>query len=321
MDKTTPIYIAGHRGMVGSAVVRKLTEQGYTNLQYYTSSEVNLLSQELIKAIFGSQKPKVVILAAATVGGIMANHTRRGDFISNNLSIQSNVIEAARQAEVEKLIFLGSSCIYPRETEQPIKEEALLTGPLEPTNEPYAIAKIAGIKLCESLYHQYGNNFYSLMPCNLYGINDNFDLETSHVLPALIRKVHEAKINKEEEVEIWGSGKPLREFLLVDDLAEVIEKCIQSINAQDIYEQGISQLNVGVGKDITIKKLTEEIMHTVGFKGKLSLDKTKPDGMMRKVMDVSRLEKLNLHNPTSLKDGLKQTYEWYKEKGCQNLKT
>jgi GDP-L-fucose synthase len=211
--------------------------------------------------------------------------------------------------------------MYPRETEQPIKEEALLTGPLEPTNEPYAIAKSAGIKLCESLHHQYGNNFYSLMPCNLYGINDNFDLETSHVLPALIRKVHEAKINKEEEVEIWGSGKPLREFLLVDDLAEVIEKCIQSINAEDLYEQGISQLNVGVGKDITIKKLTEEIMHTVGFKGKLSLDKTKPDGMMRKVMDVSRLEKLNLHNPTSLKDGLKQTYKWYKEKGCQNLKT
>jgi GDP-L-fucose synthase len=305
------IYIAGHNGMVGSAINRELQKKGYNNLLLKSSSELNLIKQEETEDFFKKEKPGVVIIAAAKVGGILANNTYRAEFIYNNLMIEANIINSAYQNGVEKLIFLGSSCIYPKLAPQPLKEEYLLSGYLEYTNEPYAVAKIAGIKLCENYYKQYGSNFFSAMPTNLYGPNDNFDLETSHVLPALIRKFHEASINGYEKVTIWGSGKPKREFLYVDDLAEAIVFLMENVNAKDPYDNGISQLNIGSGEDLSISELAEVIADVVGFKGDVIYDSSKPDGTPRKLMDVSRINKLGWKYRTSLKEGIRKTYEWF----------
>jgi GDP-L-fucose synthase len=310
--KSSKIYIAGHRGMVGSAVVRQLKKEGYHNLLTADSQNLDLRRQHDTELFLKYHKPEAVVICAATVGGIKANNTYRGDFIYNNLQIQLNLIEASRKEGVQKLIFLGSSCIYPKFSPQPIREEYLLTGSLEPTNEPYAIAKIAGIKLCQSFYDQHGSNFYSLMPCNLYGDHDNFDLKTSHVLPALMRKFHEATQRKDSSVQVWGSGRPKREFLLVDDLATVVSHCIKTIDASQIYDNEISQLNVGSGMDISIKELASLMADCTGFKGKIKFDPSQPDGTLEKLMDVSRLKKLELHNPTPLEKGIKATYQWFK---------
>jgi GDP-L-fucose synthase len=309
--KTKKIYIAGHRGMVGSAVMRNLTQNKYENILVKTSAELDLKRQDEVQNFFQNEKPQVVIIAAAKVGGIQANNTFRAEFLYDNLIIEANLIHSAYQNEVEKLIFLGSSCIYPKLAPQPLKEESLLSGYLEITNEPYAIAKIAGIKLCESYYKQYGCNFFSVMPTNLYGPNDNFDLQTSHVLPALIRKFHEAKTNASKTVTMWGSGKPMREFLYVEDLAEAITFLLENINAKDLYENGISQINVGSGEDLTISDLAGLIAEVVGFNGEIIHDSSKPDGTPRKLMDVSRINKLGWKAKTKLKDGIIQTYNWY----------
>lgn len=309
--KEKKIYIAGHRGMVGSAIHRKSVDAGYKNIVTRTINELNLLRQSEVENFFKEEKPEVVIIAAAKVGGIVANNTYRADFIYENLMIESNLIHAAYENKVEKLIFLGSSCIYPKLAPQPLKEEYLLTDALEFTNEPYAIAKIAGIKLCENYYRQYGCNYFSAMPTNLYGPNDNFDLVTSHVLPALIRKFHEAKINNSDFVELWGSGKPKREFLYVEDLAEAILFLLENINAKDLYENGISQINIGTGEDLTIVELAEVIKNIIGFSGNIKYDSTKPDGTPRKLMDVSRINKLGWKHKTSLEDGIKKSYDWF----------
>ncbi|MFZ0456281.1 MAG: GDP-L-fucose synthase [Ignavibacteriaceae bacterium] len=311
--KENKIYIAGHRGMVGSAITRELEKKGYKNLLLKNLSELNLIRQEETEHFFKSEKPDIVIIAAAKVGGILANNTYRAEFIYDNLMIESNIIQSAFKNDVEKLIFLGSSCIYPKLAPQPLKEEYLLSDYLEYTNEPYAIAKIAGIKLCENYYRQYGSNFLSAMPTNLYGPNDNFNLETSHVLPALIRKFHEAKLNGNEKskVEIWGSGKPKREFLFVEDLAEAIVFLMENINAKDLYENGISQLNIGTGEDLSIAELANLISGIIGFKGEIVYDSSKPDGTPRKLMDVSRINKLGWQSKMSLKDGITKTYEWF----------
>jgi GDP-L-fucose synthase len=309
--KDKKIYVAGHTGMVGSAIVRNLQSSGYNNLVFRVSSKLNLINQSEVEHFFGSEKPEIVIMAAAKVGGILANSHLRAEFLYDNLMIEANTINAAYKNGVEKLIFLGSSCIYPKFAKQPIREESLLSGFLEPTNEPYAVAKIAGIKLCESYYKQYGCNFYSAMPTNLYGINDNFDLQTSHVLPALIRKFHEAKIRHLDEVSLWGSGTPKREFMFVDDLADAIVFLLEHINAEDLYENGISQINVGTGEDITIAELADLIKQTCEYEGKIVYDSTKPDGTPRKLMDVSRLEKLGWKYKTSLAHGIDRTYQWY----------
>lgn len=311
--KNKKVYIAGHNGMVGSAVKRNLESKGYKNLVFKSSSELNLIRQEKVEKFFDEEKPDVVIIAAAKVGGILANDTYRAEFIYENLMIECNLIHAAYRNNVSKLIFLGSSCIYPKLAPQPLKEEYLLTGFLEQTNEPYAVAKIAGIKLCENYYRQYGSNFFSVMPTNLYGINDNFDLKTSHVLPALIRKFHEAKESNSDTVTIWGSGKPLREFLYVDDLAEAVVFLMENINAEDIYSKGISLINIGTGEDITIKNLAEIIAEISGYKGKIVYDRSKPDGTPRKLMDVSRVNSLGWKHRTLLKDGIEKTYKWYLE--------
>lgn len=309
--KSKKIYIAGHRGMVGSAVMRNLTQNGYENILVKTSAEIDLKKQGEVQKFFQSEKPQVVIIAAAKVGGIHANNTFRAEFLYDNLIIEANLIHSAHQNKVEKLIFLGSSCIYPKLAPQPLKEESLLSGYLEITNEPYAIAKIAGIKLCENYYKQYGCNFFSAMPTNLYGPNDNFDLQTSHVLPALIRKFHEAKSNAGKTVTMWGSGKPKREFLYVEDLAEAITFLLENINAKDLYENGISQLNVGTGEDLTISDLADLIAKVVGFNGEIIHDSSKPDGTPRKLMDVSRINQLGWKAKTKLDDGIIQTYNWY----------
>lgn len=317
MNKTKKIYIAGHTGMVGSAILRKLKSEGFENITLRTSKELDLRNQSDVNEFFKNEKPEIVILAAAKVGGILANNTYRAEFIYDNLMIAANVIHASYLNNVEKLIFLGSSCIYPKFAPQPMKEEYLLTGELEPTNEPYAIAKIAGIKLCENYYRQYGCNFYSVMPTNLYGPNDNFDLETSHVLPALIRKFHEVKqrkMNKEQgKVIVWGTGKPRREFLYVDDLADAIFYLMNKIDAKDIYELGISHLNIGTGEDLTISELAELIKNIVGFDGDIIYDTSKPDGTPRKLLDVTRIHNLGWKHKTSLEEGIKKTYEWYLE--------
>ncbi len=309
--KKKKIYIAGHRGMVGSAVMRNLTQNKYENILVKTSAELDLKKQNEVQKFFQNEKPRVVIIAAAKVGGIHANNTFRAEFLYDNLIIEANLIHSAYQNKVEKLIFLGSSCIYPKLAPQPLKEESLLSGYLEITNEPYAIAKIAGIKLCESYYKQYGCNFFSAMPTNLYGPNDNFDLQTSHVLPALIRKFHEAKSNASKTVTMWGSGKPKREFLYVEDLAEAINFLLENINAKDLYENEISQINVGTGEDLTISELADLIAEVVGFNGEIIHDASKPDGTPRKLMDVSRINKLGWKAKTKLKDGITQTYNWY----------
>ena len=290
--------------MVGSAIVRELQKQGYNNLITKTHAELDLLNQTKVDEFFAQEKPEYVFLAAAKVGGIEANRVEIGAFTYENLQIQNNIIHNSYLNKVKRLVFLGSSCIYPKLSKQPIKEEYLLTGALEPTNYGYAIAKIAGVKMCEAYQDQYGCDFVSLMPTNLYGINDNFDLKTSHVLPALMRKFHEAKINGQKFVEIWGSGTPKREFLFVDDLAEA---CVFVMNNKEA--KGL--INVGVGEDLTIKELAQLIQKTVGFEGELKFDSSKPDGTMRKCMDVSKINNLGWKAKISLEDGIAKVYEWY----------
>lgn len=304
MNKDAKIYVAGHNGMVGSAIVRTLLDRGYKNIVVRTSKELNLIRQEEVERFFQEEKPEYVFLAAAKVGGIQANNTYPAEFIYNNLMIESNVIHNSYKYNVKKLLFLGSSCIYPKMAPQPIKEEYLLTGPLEPTNEAYAIAKISGIELCKYYRRQYGCDFISAMPTNLYGINDNFDLETSHVLPALIRKFHEAKVNGDKEVVMWGTGKPRREFLYVDDLADA---CIHLMNC---YSDEI-HINVGTGEDTEIRELTNVIKNIVGFNGEIVRDLSKPDGTPRKLLDVSRIESTGWKFNTNLIDGIEKVYSWY----------
>lgn len=301
MKKNAKIYIAGHRGMVGSAIQRKLTALGHDNLVYKTSSELDLTNQQAVQAFFEKEQPEYVFLAAAKVGGIHANNTYRGAFLYENLMIESNIIEAARVNNVKKLLFLGSSCIYPKFAEQPIREDSLLTAELEPTNEPYAIAKIAGVKLCETYRDQYGCDFISAMPTNLYGPNDNYDLQNSHVLPALIRKFHIAKLEARESVEIWGDGSPLREFLHVDDLAEAC------LFLMDHYAEG-SPINVGSSSEITIKDLALLVKEVVGFEGELQFDTSKPNGTPRKLMDSSRINQMGWQPSIGLKEGIAKVY-------------
>jgi GDP-L-fucose synthase len=301
MKKQSKIYIAGHRGMVGSAIVRKLEAEGFINLVTRTSKEMDLRNQAEVNEFFRKEKPEYVFLAAAKVGGILANNTYRAEFLYENLMIEANVIHAAYLNGVQKLMFLGSSCIYPKMAPQPLKEDYLLTGELEPTNEPYAIAKIAGIKLCDAYRSQYGCNFISVMPTNLYGPNDNYDLEKSHVLPALIRKFHEAKKNRQPEVVMWGTGSPLREFLHVDDLADACFYLMQTYN-----EPGL--VNIGVGEDIPIKDLAVLIKNIVGYEGKIVHDLSKPDGTPRKLMDVSKLHAAGWKAKIGLEEGIRSVY-------------
>ncbi len=308
MQKTDRIFVAGHRGLAGGAILRELQRAGYTNLITRSSKELDLRDREAVRKFFTEIRPQVVVLAAAKVGGIQANATFPVEFLLWNTQIQNNVIEAAGDLDTEKLLFLGSSCIYPKMAPQPIAESALLTGPLEPTNDAYAIAKIAGIKLCQAYSKQYGKNFISAMPTNLYGPGDNFDLNNSHVLPALLRKVHEAKTANRSEVVVWGSGTPLREFLHVDDLASACRFLLENYNDPEL-------INVGYGDDVTIRALAETICDVLGFKGTLAFDSTKPDGTPRKLMDSSRLQALGWKPQVSLREGIRSTYEWYlKEK-------
>lgn len=301
MNLDSKIYIAGHNGMVGSAIQRKLTELGYTNIITSSRKELNLINQLAVQSFFSSEKPEYVFLCAAKVGGIKANNEYKADFIYDNLMIQSNIISSAKHFGVKKLLFLGSSCIYPKFSQQPIKEEYLLTGELEPTNDAYAIAKIAGIKMCQSFNQQYGTNFISVMPTNLYGYNDNYDLNSSHVLPAMIRKFHEAKINKAYHVEIWGDGTPMREFLFVDDLAEACVYLMNNYNDSEI-------VNIGTGEDITIKDLAYLVKEVVGFKGNILFNTQMPNGTPRKLLDVSKLTNLGWKYKTSLREGIEKTY-------------
>ena len=308
------IYLAGHAGMVGSAIHRQLVNKQYSQIITKELNELDLTRQADVEEFFKKENPEIVIVAAAKVGGILANDKFRAEFIYDNLMIESNIIHNAYKYGVQKLIFLGSSCIYPKLAPQPLKEEYLLSGYLEYTNEPYAIAKIAGIKLCENYYRQYGCNFFSAMPTNLFGFNDNFNLNTSHVLPALMRKFHEAKINSQPEVVVWGSGTPKREFLYVDDLAEAIVFLLEKVNAKDLYQTRITQINIGMGKDLTINELAELIAEVIGFKGKIVYDSSKPDGTPRKLMDVTRINNLGWKAKTDLKTGIQKTYQWYLEK-------
>ncbi len=340
MNKTSKIYIAGHAGLVGSAILKNLLSKGYTNLVYKTHKELDLLNQQAVTDFFENEKPEYVILAAAKVGGIVANNTYRADFIYENLQIQNNVTHESYVHGVTKLLFLGSTCIYPKNAPQPMKEDSLLTSELEYTNEPYAIAKIAGIKMCESYNIQYGTNFISVMPTNLYGPNDNFDLETSHVLPALLRKMHEAKVNNTPQVEIWGSGKPRREFLYSEDMADACVFLLETIDFQDIIlsrhceersnpnvtevpviaseaRQSTNQeirnthINIGTGVDISIKELAQTIKKIVGYKGELYFNTRKPDGTMIKLTDPSKLHALGWKHKVELEDGIRTMYEWY----------
>ena len=313
MNLNDKIYIAGHRGLVGSAIVRQLKERGFVNLVMRTHTELDLINQVQVKSFFKQEKPDYVILAAAKVGGINANNTYPADFIYKNIMIEVNVINSAYESKVKRLLFLGSTCIYPKEVEQPMREDALLTSILEPTNEPYALAKIAGIKLCESYNRQHDTDFRSVMPTNLYGINDNFHPENSHVIPALMRRFHEAKVNNDSEVVVWGTGNAMREFLYVDDMAaaslfvlELDEKTYQA-NTQPM----LSHINLGTGKDVTIREMAETMKEVVGFEGKLTFDITKPDGATRKLIDVSRLSNMGWTYNVDLKAGLEKTYEWY----------
>jgi len=304
MEKNAKIYIAGHRGMVGSALLRKLQAEGFTNFLLRTSGELDLRDQQQVNAFFAAEKPDYVFLAAAKVGGILANNVYRGEFLYDNLMIQSNVIHASYVNGVKKLMFLGSSCIYPKLAPQPLKEEYLLTGLLEHTNEPYAIAKIAGIKMCDAYRSQYGCKFISVMPTNLYGPNDNYDLQSSHVLPALIRKFHEAKLSGAESVTIWGTGKPKREFLHADDLADACYFLMERYNAEGL-------VNIGTGEDLEIGELARMIAEVVGFKGEIVHDTSKPDGTPRKLMDVSKLHGLGWKHRIGLREGLEKVYAEY----------
>lgn len=307
MDLQDKIYVAGHQGLVGSAIVRRLEAEGYRNLLTRTHRELDLTRQEPVEAFFSKERPAHVFLAAAKVGGIQANQTQGGAFIYENLMVQSNVIHAAYRQGVKKLLFLGSSCIYPKLAPQPLLEECLLSAPLEPTNEPYAVAKIAGLKMCEAYNSQYGTCFMSVMPTNLYGPNDNFDLETSHVLPALLRKIREAKTCQSSEVTLWGTGKARREFLYVDDLAEACVFLMQKYDAAALG--GI--VNIGCGKDLTIAELARAIAEVIGYKGKFLYDTTKPDGTPRKLLDITRITRLGWTPKTSLLEGLRKTYKGY----------
>ena len=297
--------------MVGSALYRKFSDEGCNNIIAKDISELDLTCQSEVEKYFEKERPEFVIIAAAKVGGILANNTYRAQFIYENIMIEANLIHSAYKYGVEKLLFLGSSCIYPKLAPQPLKEEYLLTDSLEFTNEPYAIAKITGIKLCENYYRQYGCNYFSVMPTNLYGPFDNFDLKTSHVLPALIRKFHEAKLTDSPTVEVWGSGKPKREFLFVEDLADAIYFLMLNCNAADLYEKGISHINIGSGEDLTISELAELIKKVVGYKGQILFDQSKPDGTPRKLLDVSRLHELGWKHNTILEEGIKKSYQWY----------
>jgi GDP-L-fucose synthase len=307
MNKDAKIYVAGHKGLVGSAIVRVLQVNDYTNLLLKSSRELDLRRQTDVEAFFAQERPEYVFLAAAKVGGIGANNTYRAEFLYDNLMLEANVIHSAYQTGVKKLLFLGSSCIYPKLCPQPMHEDYLLTGFLEPTNEPYAIAKIAGLKLCENYCRQYGVNFISAMPTNLYGINDNFDLANSHVLPALIRKFHEAKLSNAPAVEIWGTGTALREFLFVDDLADALLFLMQHYDQQDF-------INVGTGEEVSIRELALTIQAIVGYSGELQFDSTKPDGTPRKLLDTTRLQQLGWQPKTSLKEGIERTYQWFQER-------
>lgn len=304
MRPSDKIYVAGHRGLVGSAIVRRLAVGGYTNVVTRTHAELDLLDQRAVHAFFDSEKPDCVFLAAAKVGGIHANNTYPADFIYQNLVIESNIIHAAYQSKVKKLLFLGSSCIYPKHAPQPMKEEHLLTGVLEPTNEPYALAKIAGIKMCSAYNRQYGTNFISVMPTNLYGPNDNYDLQNSHVLPALIRKMHEAKERGDEEVVVWGTGSPRREFLYSDDLADACVFLMEKCTAKEVGEF----VNIGVGSDVTIRELAQLVADVVGFGRRLVFDYTKPDGTPQKLLDVTKLQSLGWYAKTELRYGIQLSY-------------
>jgi GDP-L-fucose synthase len=304
MDQHSKIYIAGHRGLVGSAIVKKLKAEGHANLLVRTSSELDLRSQTAVAEFFSLEKPEYVFLAAAKVGGIVANNTYPAEFIYNNLMIQTNIIHSSFLSGVKKLLFLGSTCIYPKLAPQPMKEEYLLSGPLEPTNEPYAVAKIAGIKMCQSYNRQYGTHYISAMPTNLYGPNDNFDLTTSHVLPALIRKFHEAKINSETSVIIWGTGAPYREFIHVDDVADACYFLMQHYEGNEI-------VNIGTGSELTINELALLVKKIVGFSGHIVFDATKPDGTPRKLIDVSKIHALGWRHKLELEDGIRNVYRWY----------
>jgi GDP-L-fucose synthase len=304
MEKVEKIFVAGHRGLVGSAIVRRLSAEGFTNLLTRSRIEVDLANARAVEDFFRAERPGVVIMAAAKVGGIKANNDRPVEFLLENLQIQNNVIPAAHEHGVRKLLFLGISCIYPKFAPQPIAEDALLGGPLEPTNEAYAIAKIAGIELCQSYAREYGANFISAMPTNLYGPNDNFDLVTSHVLAALLQKAHEAKISGAREIVVWGSGKPRREFLYVDDLAAACVFLLQKYDDPEI-------INVGTGEDVSIRELAELICEIVGFKGELTWDANKPDGTPRKLLDISKIRRLGWSPSVSLREGIARTYEWF----------
>ena len=313
MDLNDKIYIAGHRGLVGSAIVRQLKQRGFSNLIMRTHKELDLTNQAQVQDFFQQEKPDYVILAAAKVGGIHANNTYPADFIYQNMMIEANVINSAYENKVKRLLFLGSTCIYPKAVEQPMREDALLTGVLESTNEPYALAKIAGIKLCESYNRQYGADFRSVMPTNLYGINDNFHPENSHVIPALMQRFHQSKVDNNAEVVVWGTGNAMREFLYVDDMAQAslfvleLDKQTYKANSQPM----LSHINVGTGKDLSIREMAETMKQVVGYKGMITFDVTKPDGAPRKLINITRLKRMGWEYSVDLKEGLKKTYAWY----------
>ena len=314
MNLNDKIYIAGHRGLVGSAIVRQLELRGFTNLLIRTHKELDLTNQAQVQSFFTQEKPDYVILAAGKVGGIHANNTYPADFIYQNMMIEANVINSAYESKVKRLLFLGSTCIYPKAVEQPMREDTLLTGVLEPTNEPYALAKIAGIKLCESYNRQHGTDFRSVMPTNLYGVNDNFHPENSHVIPALMQRFHQAKVNNDDEVVVWGTGNAMREFLYVDDMAAAslflleLDEQTYKANTQPM----LSHINVGTGKDTTIREMAETMRQVVGYEGKLTFDTTKPDGSPRKLIDVTRMTNIGWSYEIELYEGLEKTYQWYK---------
>jgi GDP-L-fucose synthase len=318
INKKSKIYVAGHSGMVGSAIVKRLMRDGFENFILRTRQELDLINQKNVFDFFKNNKPEYVIISAGKVGGIQANNKFRAEFLYENLMIQTNLIHSAYLNGVKKLLFLGSSCIYPRNCTQPIKEGYLLTGELEQTNEPYALAKIAGIKMCENYYRQYGCNFISAMPTNLYGPGDNFDLNNSHVIPALLRKFHEAKINNSPSVEVWGTGTPKREFLYVDDLADACIFLLKNLESSELEKNGITHINVGSGIDQTIQELADTIRDVVGFEGQVIFDKTKPNGTPEKLLDITVLSNMGWKPTKSLKDGLENTYSWVKEQAEMN---
>ncbi|MBN8708846.1 MAG: GDP-fucose synthetase [Verrucomicrobia bacterium 61-8] len=310
MNKDVPVYVAGHRGMVGSGIVRALERSGYTRILTRTRAELDLLDRAAVRSFFETERPRLVVDAAAKVGGIIANSEQPVEFLLQNVTIQNNIIEAAADFGVDKLLFLGSSCIYPKMAPQPITEDSLLSGPLEPTNDAYALAKIAGIKLCQAYSKQYGKNFISGMPTNLYGPNDNFDLHTSHVLPALIRKVHEAKLRGDKSYVVWGTGSPRREFLHVDDLSEACLFLLENYNEPEI-------VNIGCGEDVTIRELAETVCDVLGFQGELVFDTTKPDGTPRKLLDMSKLFSMGWKPRIPLREGIRGAYDWYLQHGSR----